>query len=395
MQFKLNKKYLMYIFYICLATTAIFISYNIIFHIGKIVSTFFTIFHAFMTLMKPLIIGIVIAYLLYPISKFIGRFLKKTFKMKEEPHLLSVALTYIIVVVSFVLIIYASYSMISGEISHNKNISSMMDSINTNMTKYNEIFDYINDKIEDSGLSVDAKSYLSTGTKQISKYATKSVGGIFEFSKSAASVIINGFLGLCISFYLLKDYESFKKKYAEIMLIFINKERLYSINNTIREIDDIMSKFIRGQLLDAFFVGILSCIGLTIIGLDFAIPIGFIAGLANIVPYVGPIVGCVPAIIVGVLSPHPIVALWSVLVFFIVQQIDNSLISPKIVGTSTGHNPVLVIMAIVVGGALGGILGMLLAVPMLGILKLFILKYINKKKQANVEKNIRNIDVES
>jgi predicted PurR-regulated permease PerM len=174
------------------------------------------------------------------------------------------------------------------------------------------------------------------------------------------------------------------------MSLFFKEEKFHSINETGKEINQILSRFIRGQLLDALIVGLLSSIGLSIIGLDFAFLIGFSAGIANIIPYVGPVVGCIPAIIVGVLSSHPINALWAVLVFFIVQQLDGAVISPKVVGDSTGLHPVFIMVAIIIGGYAGGILGMLLSVPIMGIIKLFVVKYYDKKQKLKCESKVKS-----
>ena len=134
-------------------------------------------------------------------------------------------------------------------------------------------------------------------------------------------------------------------------------------------------------MLDGLIVGLISSIGLSIIGIDFAFLIGFTAGIANVIPYVGPLIGCIPAIIIGLLSPNPMMALWAVLLLLAVQQLDSAVISPKIVGDSMGLHPIFVIMAITIGGTIAGILGMLLSVPIAGIIKLFLIKIITKRNQ--------------
>ncbi len=163
----------------------------------------------------------------------------------------------------------------------------------------------------------------------------------------------------------------------------MKESKIKRLNKTIFEINDIISKFIRGQLLDGLIVGLISSIGLSIIGLDFAILIGITAGIANVIPYVGPLIGCIPAIIVGILSPNPIMALWAVLLLLAVQQLDSAVISPKIVGDSMGLHPIFVIMAIIIGGNLAGILGMLLSVPVAGIIKLFLMKVVTKRQKQD------------
>lgn len=376
MKIKLDKKYLMYIVYICLTATAIFISYNIIFNVNTMVASIVNLTGFMFNLLSPLIIGIIIAYLLFPITKGISYSLAKIFKLKNKPYFISVLLTYICVLLFLILLIYAIYVLIGGQITGHNNISMMITSIRGYLARYNELFEYISKEIAKSGLSVDLKSYLNEGILKISNYVNWSFGNVFEFLKGFSSSIINGFLGFIISFYLLKDYEFFKKVYMKIMLLIFNIDKIKVINDNAKEIDNVISKFIRGQLLDGLIVGLLSSVGLIIIGMDFAFLIGFTAGMANIIPYIGPVVGCIPAIIVGLLSPNPIIALWAVVVFIVVQQIDGMIISPKIVGDSTGLHPVFVIMAIAIGGSLGGILGMFLSVPILGVIKLFISKYL-------------------
>lgn len=381
MTHKLDRKYIKYIFYICLAAMGIFLSYNIVFHFSTLWNAVFNAINKVFVLLAPIIIGIVTAYLLYPLTRAINKLLTKVFKIKKNTHLYSVILTYIFVIFCIVFLIYSIYVMIGGQITGNKTISAMISSISGYVSRYNELFQYVNSKIVESGLSVNIKGYLNQAITQVSKYITVSFTSIFEFSKSFGSSIVNAFLGLFISFYLLKDYEFFKNMYNKAMALFFSEKKLASINKTGNEINDIVSRFIRGQLLDALIVGLLSSIGLSIIGLDFAFLIGFAAGLANVIPYVGPVVGCVPAIIVGLLSPHPINAVWSVLVFFIVQQLDSAVISPKVVGDSTGLHPVFIILAIIIGGSTGGILGMILSVPVMGIIKLFVQKYVDKKQK--------------
>jgi len=376
MKIKLDKKYLMYIVYICLTATVIFISYNIIFNVNTMVASIVNLTGFMFNLLSPLIIGITIAYLLFPITKGISYSLAKIFKLKNKPYFISVLLTYICVLLFLILLIYAIYVLIGGQITGHNNISMMITSIRGYLARYNELFEYISKEIAKSGLSVDLKSYLNEGILKISNYVNWSFGNVFEFLKGFSSSIINGFLGFIISFYLLKDYEFFKKVYMKIMLLIFNIDKIKVINDNAKEIDNVISKFIRGQLLDGLIVGLLSSVGLIIIGMDFAFLIGFTAGMANIIPYIGPVVGCIPAIIVGLLSPNPIIALWAVVVFIVVQQIDGMIISPKIVGDSTGLHPVFVIMAIAIGGSLGGILGMFLSVPILGVIKLFISKYL-------------------
>ncbi|MBU3113931.1 AI-2E family transporter [Clostridium lacusfryxellense] len=383
MKNRLNKEYFNYVLYVVLALTLIFISYNIVFNFSEFLSNIIGIISAAFSMISPLIIGCILAYLLYPLSKIINTFLDKYLKLKFKTHLISVILTYLVVILSVIILIYSIYAMIGGQISNNETLSVMFGTISDYIKRYNELFDYINNKITQSGLSLDIKGYLSQAIEQVYSYLSVSINGIVTIFAGIGNSILNTFIGVFISFYLLKDHEFFKHLYLNYFSLTMKESKFKSLNKTIFEINHIISMFLRGQLLDGLIVGIISSIGLSIIGIDFAILIGFTAGIANIIPYVGPIIGCIPAIIVGILSPNPIIALWAVLLLLAVQQLDSAVISPKVVGDSMGLHPIFVIMAITIGGSLAGILGMLLSVPIAGIIKLFLMKIITKHQQED------------
>jgi len=382
MNIKFDRKYIKLVLYVSLAATLIFISYNVVFNFGKFFGNIINIIKALFSIMAPLIIGIVIAYLLYPLSKFIKSVLVKRIKLKYKPYLTSIILTYIVVILFFIVLIYSIYAMIGGQISQNKTLSSMFVTISDYIKHYNEIFEYGNKKITESGISLDIKGYLTQAIQKIYSYLSVSTNGVIKLFTGISSSIINSFIGLFISFYLLKDYEFFKDLYMNSVSLIIKESKFRNFNRTVLEINTITSRFIRGQLLDGLIVAVISSIGLSLVGIDFAFLIGFTAGLFNIIPYVGPIIGCIPAIIVGVLSPNPIVALWAVLVLLAVQQLDSAVISPKIVGDSMGLHPIFVIMAVTIGGTVAGIIGMLLSVPIAGIIKLFLTKIIEKRQNV-------------
>jgi len=378
MQTRFDRRYLKKILYVVLTATLIFISYNVVFNFKEIFNNTINTVKAIFSIISPLIIGCLIAYLLYPLSKVIDSFLIKHLKLKYKTHLISIVLTYLVVILLFIILIYSIYAMIGGQISSNETLTVMFATIGDYIKRYNELFDFINKKITESGLSIDIKSYLSQVIKQVYSYLSFSINSIIGIFAGIGNILVNSFIGLFISFYLLKDYEFFKKLYLNSVSLIMKESKFKSLNKTIFEINYIISRFIRGQLLDGLIVGLISSIGLSIIGLDFAILIGFTAGIANIIPYVGPLIGCIPAIIIGLLSPNPIIALWAVIVLLAVQQLDGAVISPKVVGDSMGLHPIFIIMAITIGGSIAGIIGMLLSVPIAGIIKLFLTKIVTK-----------------
>jgi len=159
------------------------------------------------------------------------------------------------------------------------------------------------------------------------------------------------------------------------------------VSETLHEINGVFSLFIRGALLDSLIVAILSSIGLSVLGLQFAVFIGCFAGICNIIPYFGPILGMIPAFIVGTFTEGLTQGIIAVGILLLIQQLDANLIYPRIVGASTGLHPLFVLLAVTIAGYYSGILGMIIAVPIACIVQIFILKWVYWLESRNGSKS--------
>jgi predicted PurR-regulated permease PerM len=193
-------------------------------------------------------------------------------------------------------------------------------------------------------------------------------GAINSFSKMMSFVLIP-----ILTFYFLIDKDFFKKNIKELIPNKYRNEVIYLAN----EIDTSVSKFFRGRVVMAVFVGVATSIFLVIMDVDFAVVIGFITMIADIIPYIGPFLGFLPAVIFAFLS-NPIKALWVSVFFVLIQWVENNIVGPKILGNSTGMHPLTILISIIIGGAIFGVLGMILSVPLVAISKIFF-KYFNEK----------------
>ena len=376
MKINLDKNLLKYSFYIVLTATALYILYAIIGNIGSILEAIFSFLGNILSILSPFIIALVIAYLLHPMVKWLELNLFKQVKIKPQyKRTFSVLLTYLLIVGGFILFIYSTYVMIGGQITNNVNVNNMIEAIMKYSQRYNDIFQSALAQLETSGLSTDVKEQFKSLIERMNGLMGSAINAAFDSIKQLGSNLINILLGAIIAFYVLKDLEYFKKLTNDCFNVVFRKNSYKNTKLFFHDVDSVVSKFIRGQLLDAIIVGILCSIGLWIIGLDFPVLIGMTAGISNVIPYFGPIIGSIPAIIVGLLSGSPIKALFAVLVLLLVQQIDGAIISPKVVGESVGLHPVFVILSITIGGAYFGLLGMLLAVPAAGIIKFLIIRW--------------------
>ncbi|MCQ4921486.1 AI-2E family transporter [Tissierella carlieri] len=195
------------------------------------------------------------------------------------------------------------------------------------------------------------------------------IGGILNTFSKFVSLILTPIL----TFYFLVDKNYFKDR----MMGFIPKKYRKDSISLFREIDDSLSKFVRGKIIMAAYVGIATSIVLLIMGIDFAIVIGFITGIADIIPYIGPFLGFLPAVFFAYLI-SPLKAIWVAVFFVFIQWAENNILAPKVIGETTGIHPLIILISIIIGGGIFGVLGMILAVPVVAIF-IILFRFISKK----------------
>ena len=257
--------------------------------------------------------------------------------------------------------------MIGGQLSNNTTIANIISDINTYLSNTSLSPSLIKETIDNinSPIINFLQPYIVDGLNIVQRYVIENLSHMTSSLVSIGSSIASFFISFIISIYLLKDSEYFINLWNKLYyLIFRGNSLGKRLNYIFTVIHEVFGKFIKGQLLEALFVGILSSIALTIAGIRYSFVIGTIAGISNMIPYVGPIVGTIVAAIMGILSGQPIKILYAVIAMLIVQQIDNHFLAPQIVGNSVGLHPVFTMMAILIGGNIGGLIGMLIAVPL-------------------------------
>lgn len=192
---------------------------------------------------------------------------------------------------------------------------------------------------------------------------------MFTHIIDAASVILSIILIPFIVFFLIKDGRRFKKEFVSIVPNRYFELSLYVLH----KINIQVGNYLRGQVLDATIVGILATCAMWLLGVKYFFVIGVFAGIANIIPYFGPITGATIAVIVSILQTGSFnLAFYVIVAFTIIKLIDDTIILPVVMSKSVRINPLTVLLAIMIGGKLFGILGMLLSVPVAGFMKVII-----------------------
>lgn len=329
----------------------------------------------FCNIITPFFAGIFISYLLYmPCRKIEGVYKKSNLQLvAKKSRSLSILTVYLVIIILLMILINFILPVV---------FESVVDLINNIQNYYEIAIDNYNNLPEDDILKSDMVNNAIGSIQSID------IKQYFQLDKILAYVIsaidaITGIFSLLVAFivsvYILAERTQILnslKRLAEAIF----KEKTYkNLGKYFNNSNEIFFKFIASQFLDAIIVGILVTIAMTIMGIRYAPLLGFLIGLSNMIPCIGAIVATVIAAIITLITGGLSQAIWMLIVVIILQQMDAHIINPKIIGQSLKISPLLVIFAIMVGGAYFGILGMFLSVPAIAVVRILIEDYIDYK----------------
>ena len=327
-------------------------------------------------IIMPFIIGIIIAYLLYLPSRKLENLYKKVKFINKKARLLSVITVYIIIAI---IIIMLAIRFIVPVISQ-----SIIDLVNNFQSYYSLAMENINSLPSDSIFKSEYVMSIADEIKNIDLKEFVNIERLSAYAKGAINIangIFDFFVAIIVSVYILLERTEIVKFIKKLTRAMFNKNTYDNINKYFDRTNEIFLKFLASQLLDAIVVGILTSIAMSIMGVKYAVLLGFLIGISNMIPYFGAIIGVIISIIITLLTGGVSQAIWMAISVIVLQQIDANIINPKIVGDSLKISPLLVIFAVTIGGAYFGILGMFLAVPVIAVIKIVLLDFINLKNR--------------
>ena len=320
--------------------------------------------------LKSIIIGIAIAYLLNPIVNGLEKRLRKLIKNPKNEAKTNAALRAFsaIAVVLFAVIIagfllYAILPQVMISISSLiRNFPYYVDEI-TDLIKSNRQLQSFLDNVLTNATEVISKWLNENVLQNIQSYVTLAASGVVSVITVLADVLV----GLIISVYVLCSTETFVGQAKKIVYALFNKRHAKMILDTMRKSNEIFGGFISGKLLDSLIIGVLCFLGLTALHMPYIALVSVIVGVTNVIPFFGPYIGMIPSTILVMLVDFKKGVI--VLIFIIIlQQIDGNVIGPKILGKSTGLSAFWVVFSVMFFGKLWGIFGMLIGVPVFGVI---------------------------
>jgi predicted PurR-regulated permease PerM len=335
--------------------------------------------------LSPFILGILFAYVLNIVMVFFeGHLFHKLDKSKKSflrklCRPLSVLTTFTVVFLFLTIISLFMVPQLSESILTLKNnMNSYLEALNT----------FINDLAERYHLTGDIWNEISINWNEIikksSQFVSAAIPQIYIFTKNLTNGIINIIMGLMVSIYLLSTKEKLIRNMKQLLYSFIPEETASKIIDTGVQANKTFQDFIAGQATEALILGALVLLGMLIFNFPYAVLCSVIIAVTALIPIFGAWIGTIPCVFI-ILMAQPQKALWFIVFIVVLQQLENNLIYPKVVGNSIGLDGLWVLFALIVGGSLFGLAGMLLGIPAFAVLYI-IIRRITKRKLK--EKNI-------
>lgn len=332
-------------------------------------------------ILRPMIYGFAIAYLLAPAVDFFEKQLEKTKHYQKHGKKTRPAAVLIVMLIALAGIILL-FSVIISTFTHQLTVASfddilgMVDSYAKTLTNfYNTVSRRLSSlNIESSSLQKyfeEAGTYIAGIFSGMGKGLMKSVANLKTF-------LTNSIFAIIFAVYFMLDGKMLMKYWNRVLKAFTSEKADRRFHEFVKDADMVFSGYVRGQLIDALLMAVMISISLSLIGVKFAVVIGIFTGIGNLIPYIGPIVAYVSTILVCLINGDYKKIIIAVIVLFIVQTLDGNFINPKLLSSNIHIHPLLVIMSLIVGSAVGGVMGMLLAVPVGALVKILFDKAVDE-----------------
>lgn len=333
--------------------------------------------YKFLGILKPFIWGIAIAFILNIPVKLIEKNLGNSKFFKGMKRSFSITLTFLFFILAITLfILFVIPQLLSS-------ISTLMNSIPEYLSQFEKFLEV--NAINNSQSQVMMQNIINellNMWKEILKVTSQivgtSLGYLLDFTLGITYGVINFFLSLILAIYMLASKEILISQLKLIIYAFVSKNKADRIIELGKMCNEMFSKFILGQCTEALVIGVLCFIGMIILKMPYALLISVVIGVTALIPVFGAFLGTIPSAFI-ILIIDPIKALWFIIFIIVLQQLEGNLIYPRVVGSSIGLSALWVMFAMIVGGSLFGIIGMLIGIPIFGVVFKILKRVANRK----------------
>jgi predicted PurR-regulated permease PerM len=402
-KFKIDMELVKKYSYFLVGALILLLIYKLLDNFTVVTATIGGVMTGTLEVLMPILVGVVLAYFLFRpmrgIEKFVFKTIPKSQNRARTIRLISILIVYVITIILIVLFFYATIPSV---------IESLTGLIAQTPQYLTIIDDYLGESLAKGGAAKDILTELKVAIdslqnmtamdvlNQITSYfgtnpdSIKNLGNFaFVFLKGTIGFVISFFIVFFVGLYLMLDKEKISDQVDRFAKAVLNKTLYNGSHWAILTIDEIFYKYFTGKILTSMLIGFLFYLGLLVIGVDYAPLFGVIVAITNVIPYFGPIIGAVPAVIITFID-EPVKALWVGIWILIVQQFDGNVLAPNVLGKIVELNPFWVLFSVIVGGSLFGVLGMFVAIPMFAVIKVFFEEALTRweRKKEQLEQSL-------
>ncbi len=353
-------------------------------HAAEIFSALLTGLNWLLGVAKPIIFGFVMAYILKPLNEFFTERYSRLRFLKKYSRVLGVVTTLLLVLIIITGIVSAIVYSVTNQLQV-ANLDQLFGAISAITKNVTDFYAQMMEKLQELDIqSEQIVNYVEGLSSSIMGFVQSLANGVIGSVSNISGYITTIMFGLVIGIYFMIDGNSMMSYFSGVADAVLPDRTNAKIRSVLADLNEVFSGYIRGQLLDVTFMIFATGTAMLITGISLAPIIGLMTGLANLVPYLGPFVGYSSIIIISVVEGKYDVMIASLIALLVIQTLDGNIIEAKLLGKSIRIHPLLVVIFLIFGSAIGGLWGMLLAVPVGAYFQKLFTAFVERRKNAKI-----------
>lgn len=377
-----NKNYALVVFYALVLALLYHLGVRILDHFPELGAHLQNLFPWASQVISPLLLGFAIAYLLSPICHFFERILSKNALLSKKQSLcqnISIFMTFLLLILGVVFLGSLLLSTLTKSIQvlrFEDLFQGVEDFASTVEKFYSDLY------IRLGNLPIggeDAKEAVQLLLQKAVVFFQNMGNSVFSSLGSLAGALSTMVFGIIFSLYFLADGQKILSYWSRIFRLLFGERRLEKLRRFFVDADRVFAGYLRGQIIDGTIMAVLVSVSLSVLQVRYAVVIGVLTGFGNLIPYVGPFIAYGLTTLVCLVYGDFTKLLPALIALFVIQTVDGNVINPRLLSQNIDVHPLVVIIALIIGGSLGGFLGIFLAAPVASLIKLELDKFMEHK----------------
>ena len=377
-----NKNYALVVFYALALALLYHLGVRILDHFPELGAHLQNLFPWASQVISPLLLGFAIAYLLSPICHFFERILSKNALLSKKQSLcqnISILMTFLLLILGVVFLGSLLLSTLTKSIQVLR-LEDLFQGIEDFASTVEKFYSDLYVRLGNLPIGgEDAKEAVQLLLQKAVVFFQNMGNSVFSSLGSLAGALSTLVFGIIFSLYFLADGQKILSYWARIFRLLFGERRLEKLRRFFIDADRVFAGYLRGQIIDGTIMAVLVSVSLSVLQVRYAVVIGVLTGFGNLIPYVGPFIAYGLTALVCLVYGDFTKLLPALIALFVIQTVDGNVINPRLLSQNIDVHPLVVIIALIIGGSLGGFLGIFLAAPVASLIKLELDKFMEHK----------------